>query len=955
MALIPVSITAARKRVSSVEHIKTHLPTRDKHKGKKLKDKGSISGKTRDETSSKRKNAKKKCWAVKADNTATMNAERSNTKAVATNAPGKTTKPNKEPTTTSNKAVTDEAIIDNSYITTSVNRRKYDLRGRMKIMGATEEQIEASTKPFISAIGSGSMSEAVGNVIKSAAKIMRWTQKTPTPKQTAEMVKSGLTPEEWLILSTALATQEGYDDRNVAKLLNHEEIIDLMIVINRAAYTQPNVPCSKIKNNQSKATFTSSCWYGAQQALGSWHEKTTKTKTPSIEDALKLAAKNKETNASKTATQRSESKKRKQTTEKGNKARKKATNDSNTESSDDDAMDVLSSSSSEADTTTAHKAKQSGKANDMDIDEDEDDDEDDDDDDDSIEVIATKKNKTPDPDDSDDEEDLYTKPKSEGSQKDIKDTPKEDNKANKPVTTPAKNSPDKPKKKVTVNGIATTKKSKSETADEQSARRKQEVRLQLMLKLKSSKKTPAQVVVKHLHKLYETIRNEDRRAMIMPWLKSDSASQPGITKLEDLPDKFSDWKIYVDRCRPKKDSDVWVKMRFAGTLNPEQYTSANGSAISFWYDEHEHRGYLCPIQDSDTIKTAGVLLYSGPFCDPIRITTVIEEEMKAKNPNKEWKIGVRIRKCIEMAKMEVQQHPDGFVMQDNQLAAVMTDATQTKEVANYLYRRFNAPAPNVGRPGGYDFRFLPEKEYTTTGSQGSKNRQDMFKKHRAIIASSRLRATFEAKHLDLELDLSNVVAGMSCATLRLEIMSWRYPLVLPADTVPGPANQLIRTVDWAYSGPDAGAKIYITAYEDRIDLAERLIGILPNFIQWKYGEDVAKQWCGHIVETNEVEFHTDDDGNWTGEWTTEDDRLHAIMLAEDVGYKLQFDNLQMIQQEERRNRSMLRTDEASLATLGMNDLEDGQTQTSATSTVYDNEDESVAASSTASGGSGSSG
>ena len=196
-------------------------------------------------------------------------------------------------------------------------------------------------------------------------------------------------------------------------------------------------------------------------------------------------------------------------------------------------------------------------------------------------------------------------------------------------------------------------------------------------------------------------------------------------------------------------------------------------------------------------------------------------------------------------------------------------------------------------------------------------------------------------------------------TLRHEILSWKYPLVPPKtqgkshkSAKEDKQQTLVRTVDFAYSGPDAGAKVYFTAYEDRFDLAERLIAILQNFIQWKYNEDVAKQWCGHGVEVDEVEFHMDDADNWTGKWTTEEDKLHALMLQEGMGYKLQFDNMQMLQQEEQGRRSVLRTDDASLATLQMKTMEDGQTLAYAASTVYDNDVESVAASSSASGESG---
>ena len=108
------------------------------------------------------------------------------------------------------------------------------------------------------------------------------------------------------------------------------------------------------------------------------------------------------------------------------------------------------------------------------------------------------------------------------------------------------------------------------------------------------------------------------------------------------------------------------------------------------------------------------------------------------------------------------------------------------------------------------------------------------------------------------------------------------------------------------------------------------------------------------METTEVEFHTDDAGNWNGKWTTEDDRLHALMLEEDVGYRLEFDNMQMLAQDERRGRRMLHVEEASLATFNMDaNTENGrQAQPSDISTVYASDADTVAAASVASGDSG---
>ena len=94
------------------------------------------------------------------------------------------------------------------------------------------------------------------------------------------------------------------------------------------------------------------------------------------------------------------------------------------------------------------------------------------------------------------------------------------------------------------------------------------------------------------------------------------------------------------------------------------------------------------------------------------------------------------------------------------------------------------------------------------------------------------------------------------------MQSWTYPLI-PAQGQTA-TQKLICMVHFAASGPDAGSKVYVTVYEDQAELAERLLAILPAFITWKYNKSIAKKWCVHSMETTEVEFHTDDAGNWTG-------------------------------------------------------------------------------------------
>ena len=895
---------------------------------------------------------RQKNWTSKDSNTETMMAggERTTAKNKGQQKLTDSNKKSKGTITQGKQVVITKEIIDNAMITTEPNGKRFDIRGRMKILGASDQQLELSTKAYTTAYGLGSLYDDLQQNVKEAAKVMRWKHQQPTPKAAQELSKKGLTPEEWLILCTAMATTEVFDQMMVDKYLTHKEIISLMILMNRAAHTKPSIVCARITNSKSKATLASSFWYGAKQALGSWYtnEKNTKSRTPTIEESLKLAAKNKEMNKTTMVTPVQASKKRKGSQAQDTKARKKTSQESGSDMSDDSENESLSDDDDDMELSAILKPTSKTA---MDIDSDEDTDND-------TEMASTT---TKDADKTADSTKTHSPDREKETDQDEETMvdPQEtiDMTSDAESTVIPQDEPKKAKgkKQVTINGVstsATPKRSKGETADVQASRRLRQVRLQLMLKLKAStKRTPAETCVRHLHTLYETLRKVDGRTMIMPWNEADSAKHGGITKVHDLPTKFGDWKLFLDRCRPQKDKDCWMKIRFAGSMEPEQYTSLNGSGISFWYDEHEHRGYLCPIQNSDRPKAVGLFLYSGAFIDHIRLTECIRQEMLLKRRNVDWKIGVRVKKCMDLTANETP-HPNGFLMQDTHMAHVMADASQAKDIAMVLYRRFNDKTKNPGNPGGYDFRFLPEKEFTTTGSNGLKNRQDMLKKHRCVQASSRVLTSIEIKHLDLETDISHLDMDTQIMTLRCEMQAWTYPLVPEAGQTA--TQKLIRTVDFAASGPDAGAKVYVTVYEDRAELAERLLAILPAFITWKYDESITKKWCVHSMETTEVEFHTDDAGNWNGTWTTEDDRLHALMLEEDVGYRLEFDNMQMLAQDERRGRRMLHVEEASLATFNMDaNTENGrQTQPSDISTVYASDADTVAAASVASGDSG---
>ena len=215
----------------------------------------------------------------------------------------------------------------------------------------------------------------------------------------------------------------------------------------------------------------------------------------------------------------------------------------------------------------------------------------------------------------------------------------------------------------------------------------------------------------------------------MLWKRVNSAKLSAINTVDRLPKTFSEWVPYIEKCRPKSKVDTWVKIRIAGNLKPEEYTSLSESKIFYWYDEHQSKGFLCPVQKSDRASIVGYLLYSGPFIDPKRVTQVLEDELKSK-ANKEWLFSARVKKCTEMPK-EDNSTQTNWLMADNQIATVIADTTQTKLLHNYLQRRFGKPTP-VGYPGGYNFRYMLAKDIAVSGAGDTEKRNGMFTKHKAV-------------------------------------------------------------------------------------------------------------------------------------------------------------------------------------------------------------------------------
>jgi len=109
---------------------------------------------------------------------------------------------------------------------------------------------------------------------------------------------------------------------------------------------------------------------------------------------------------------------------------------------------------------------------------------------------------------------------------------------------------------------------------------------------------------------------------------------------------------------------------------------------------------------------------------------------------------------------------------------------------------------------------------------------------------------------------------------------------------------------------------YLTAYNDRKDIAESFADILPVYVKEFYGTSLARTWF-HATSFHlfsDINFDLDEQGEWTGTWTTADDEQLDIDLKEDMGVTLRLDGLELL--ESNVHTHTITTDELSAASFG---------------------------------------
>lgn len=206
-----------------------------------------------------------------------------------------------------------------------------------------------------------------------------------------------------------------------------------------------------------------------------------------------------------------------------------------------------------------------------------------------------------------------------------------------------------------------------------------------------------------------------------------------------------------------------------------------------------------------------------------------------------------------------------------------------------LYELFNKEDDRNKRPGGYNFRLVPDARLIRSGLAGTKQRAHTFKKHQAIIQSLNIIESEHIKELDKEMTFNG-----KKETLRTYIATLTFPLV-PDENAENKTTTtpLFHSVDLATGGKPAqkGATLF-TAYSDRFDVAQRVVYFLPSLVDRFLSTSASDAWfhATGLASRNEATFIVDDiTGKWTGDWTTVDDQESQKILAEKTDTNIHLD------------------------------------------------------------------
>ncbi|MCA1807768.1 MAG: hypothetical protein LC687_07970, partial [Actinobacteria bacterium] len=309
------------------------------------------------------------------------------------------------------------------------------------------------------------------------------------------------------------------------------------------------------------------------------------------------------------------------------------------------------------------------------------------------------------------------------------------------------------------------------------------------------KQTANDYAIEQIASLFEAALNNDSSVVILPWKISDMDKFPAIKQASDIPDKITELRPYADRLRPKSRANLWCQMHFGCNGSTDDLTSTAASAITDWFDDNDAMGYKATVQGTDNAKPCGILTYSGKWSDHTRVYGKIDEGLRAKGHT--LKFGCRVKKCKEITSLQDGKFRN-WIMADDQLIHIECAAEDQVVLKTYLYNEFNKKDNRLHRPGGYNYRYLPDTNQIRASPSAMRIRGGNLKKHQAVALSLTNIPTLDIKYLDKECTVNG-----NTNTLRQIISNLTYP-ISPRPNAKNP-QPMFHTVDFAATGRDLDA------------------------------------------------------------------------------------------------------------------------------------------------------
>jgi len=209
---------------------------------------------------------------------------------------------------------------------------------------------------------------------------------------------------------------------------------------------------------------------------------------------------------------------------------------------------------------------------------------------------------------------------------------------------------------------------------------------------------------------------------------------------------------------------------------------------------------------------------------------------------------------------------------------IYADRADSKAVRRILYQAFNREPDFMKHPGHLNSRLIPPKDFLSVGSDAARNRDCLITKHQQVLLSVRILRTTDIKDLD-----DPVMVNGIKYTLRQKLLNVWFPLGSSMVDTP---ERFFFAVDWAERGRNLEAgTCYLPVYSDHLQTAITFTRILPVYSTDLLGAEVTRRWFqpSTIADCQGVQLTKDDDGQWTGDWTTDEDGFDLDILEEDMG------------------------------------------------------------------------